>query len=67
VSDLIARPTLPTNNPAWLLGAVDLAAIHADDRLLDRLAAGDQPHPNDPDPAAALLAAWLDVVAGGAL
>ena len=55
----------PQHASAWLLGPADLAAIHADDALIDRLGDGEQPDENDLDPVAAALAAWLVQVAGG--
>jgi hypothetical protein len=53
-------PTAP-----WLLGPDQLRAIHADDRLRDRLGAGEWPAEDDPDPVAGLLGAWLREVANG--
>jgi hypothetical protein len=68
VPDPTAQPTLSLDPPStWLLGPVELAAIRADDRLIDLLAAGERPNLNDSDPAVRLLAAWLvEVVDGGA-
>jgi hypothetical protein len=62
------RPTLPTDPAPWLLGPTDLAAVLADDHLLDLLAAGERPDRHDPDPVARALALWLAEVddAGGA-
>lgn len=59
--DPIAQPSPSPNptHPAWLLTPRDLSAIAAADRLLDRLARGEQPSEHDPDPAACLLARWL--------
>jgi hypothetical protein len=38
-----------TEHPApWCLGPADLAAVRADDGLLDALAGGDVPDPSDP-------------------
>ena len=60
------RP-VPTTPAPWLLGPADINAIRADDNLLDRLARGELPDANDPDPIAAALAAWLgSITAGGA-
>ncbi len=53
MSDRTARPDLSPEPPApsaWCLGPADLAAIRADDALLDRLAAGELPDPADEDP-----------------
>jgi hypothetical protein len=64
VHDPTAQPNLPNPpHPAWLLGPSDLAAIHADHRLRDRLGAGEQP--DESDPVGGLLAAWLREVANG--
>jgi hypothetical protein len=50
----------------WLIGPAELAAIAADDALLDALAAGEVP--DDAGPLGRRLAAWLreieDVEAG---
>lgn len=56
---------MSAERPAWLLGPADLAAIQADDELLDALAAGEQP--DESTPRGAQLAAWLrEVNDGGA-
>src|SRR4051794_29295805 len=67
--DPTAQPSAsPAPSPsAWLLGPAELAAIRADAGLRDRLARGEQPSEDDPDPAARLLGAWLrEVEDGGA-
>jgi hypothetical protein len=67
VSHPTARPPLPPDRSPWLLGPAEIAAVQADDQLLDRRAHGDQPGPNDPDPTVAALAAWRrEVEIGGA-
>jgi hypothetical protein len=69
VSDPTARPSLSPelSTPAWLLGPAELAAINADDALINRLGAGEQPGENDPDPVAAALGAFVaEVEDGGA-
>ena len=49
--------------PDWILGPVDLAAVRADEQLLERLAAGGEPDPDDV--LGAHLAAWLREVKDG--
>jgi hypothetical protein len=64
-----ARPPLPHNPAPWLLGPAEIAAIRADNALINRLAGGERPdsHDPDPDPVASALAAWLhEVEIGGA-
>jgi hypothetical protein len=65
--DPTARPSLSPEPPssAWLLGPDTFAAIHADHRLRDRLAAGERPDEHDPDPVAAVLALWLHEIKDG--
>ena len=53
-------PALPPEPPsAWLFTPADIRAVLADDALRDRLARGERPDEDDPDPAARLLARWL--------
>lgn len=64
--DPVNTPAPPDEpHPAWLLTPADLAAINADDRLRDRLAAGEQPDENDP--VSVRLATWLLEVANGGM
>ena len=63
-TDHTFQPTAPA---PWFLGPADLAAVLADDRLIDRLGRGERPNAHDLDPAARVLALWLREVdqAGG--
>ena len=68
MSNPTAHPSLPPeppSSPAWLLGPRDIQAIRADDALRDRLARGQRPDEDDPDPTARVLSAWLAEVANG--
>jgi hypothetical protein len=62
VQDRTDHAFQPTDPVPWLLGPADLAAIRADDALIDRLARGELPDATDPDPIAASLSAWLHEV-----
>lgn len=55
---------MSADRPEWFLGPDDLAAIRDDEQLLDALAAGGFPDPDDPL-AAHLAAWWREVQDGG--
>ena len=64
-SDLDHGPDIEPSAGTWCLGPSDLAAIVADELLMRRLAAGQDP--DETGPTGAIAAAWLrEVRAGGA-
>jgi hypothetical protein len=65
VQDRTDHTFQPTDPAPWLLGPAEINAIRADGALIDRLARGELPDANDPDPIAAALAAWLVAVETG--